>query len=507
VASILAGEADAGEQLASRRAFVVTGAFLLFFLIIVAERSGIPREAATLGTLCVLAAALVYAALGHRSTFERPFAIGSGGLAGGAPAMALGFGLFAGVQNLLGSASGVEFLAHGLGCAAGVLVAHALAMAGEDRKPGGRGRTAVSLIAGTGALALCLPVAAASLSEIARSLLTLDFPAWLIMLVGLGCPLAAVAFGGAQGALGLVTVAGLLTLGGFTLVLGIGVLAHGAPPLPGVADASTMLAIAEARARWLPDGAMPPLMRNWPSLEELMSSGALAVFGQSMLLAAGASHLLAKASGIERGGLAATAALTCIATPLLLIAAGGYAIEAAGVAFVGASGQRPPAALVELARLGLVEVCGARPSTADALRLACGFPVRGESAISGDMLRFRNGFLPGGGPAALGFGAAVDLLSRISAPLLSLITLALALGGASLGLGRDILGLGRREPGKASLRLALIRLGALLISIALALTFSLSVPLDDRLGWLALAGGAMALLAALARALLSRSAA
>jgi hypothetical protein len=504
---MLAGETDAGEQLASRRTFVVTGAFLLFFLVIVAERSGVPREAARLGALGILAAALVYAALGHRSTFERPFAVGSGGLAGAAPAMALGFGLFAGVQSLLGSASGAGFLAHGLGCAAGVLAAHALEMAGEDRKPGGRGRTAVSLIAGAGALALCLPVAAASLSELAMSLLALDFPVWLIMLVGLGCPVAAVALGGAQGALGLATVAGLLALGGMTLVIGVGALAHGAPPLPGVADTSTMLAIAEARARWLPDAAMPPLLRAWPSLEEATSSVNLAAFGQAMLLAAGASHLLAKASGIERGALAATAALTSIATPLLLIAAGGYAIEAAGVAFVGASGQRPPPALVELARLGLAEVCGARPSTADAMRLACGFPVRGESAISGDMLRFRNGFLPGGGPAALGFGAAVDLLSRISAPLLSLIALALALGGGSLGLGRDILGRGRREPGKASLRLALIRLGALLISIALALTFSLAAPLDARLGWLAVAGGAVALLAALARALLGRSAA
>ncbi|MGL4439322.1 MAG: hypothetical protein ACRCUE_08630, partial [Bosea sp. (in: a-proteobacteria)] len=227
--------------------------------------------------------------------------------------------------------------------------------------------------------------------------------------------------------------------------------------------------------------------------------------GLSALIAAGLSQMLAGATGLRRRGPTASAAISAALTPLLLIAAGGYAIEAAGVAFVGASGQRPPAALIEMARLGLVDVCGARPATADALRLACGFPVRGDSAIGAEMLRFSTAFLPGGGPAALGFGSAIDLLARAVAPLLTMMALILALAVASLGLGRDVLGRGRRQPGQASLRLALIRLASLIVAIILALGTSLAGTPDPGWALFAAGGAAIAMLATLGSIILRHS--
>ncbi|MGL5139220.1 MAG: hypothetical protein ACRC7G_15790, partial [Beijerinckiaceae bacterium] len=134
------GSVDAARH-AARRTFVVTGALLLLALIIVAERSGLPRETARLAALCLLAAVLVFGALGHATALEGPFVGWTGALVGGMPAVALGAGLFAGVDGLLRAVSLTSYAAQGLGCAAGVCLAHALTRLAD--RPHGAGHSSL----------------------------------------------------------------------------------------------------------------------------------------------------------------------------------------------------------------------------------------------------------------------------------------------------------------------------------------------------------------------------
>jgi hypothetical protein len=143
-----------------------------------------------------------------------------------------------------------------------------------------------------------------------------------------------------------------------------------------------------------------------------------------------------------------------------LAAMAGYAVEAAGLQFVGASLQTPPPGLLEASRQGLAEFCGARPETLDQLRAACGLAPRAAGQLTLDRIRLTEPFLWTGAPVALGMPAALAAPARLGPVAFPSLAIATGVWLMAQGLGRGVFGRGRIAPGLASHRLGLMRLAA-----------------------------------------------
>ncbi len=152
----------------------------------------------------------------------------------------------------------------------------------------------------------------------------------------------------------------------------------------------------------------------------------------------------------DRAGTLASAALSQAALLFGLAAMAGYAVEAAGLQFVGASLQTPPAGLLEASRQGLAEFCGTRPDSVDALRSACGLTPRATGVLDIARIRLAEPFLWTGAPVAFGAPSALAAPARLGPVAFPLLGLAGGLWLVALGLGRSVLGRGRIAPGLAS---------------------------------------------------------
>jgi hypothetical protein len=223
-----------------------------------------------------------------------------------------------------------------------------------------------------------------------------------------------------------------------------------------------LAAMAEARAAWSINEPLLPVA--WPALSSLLEPASLATAGIAALTTAGLVIVASPALPAHRKGFAAMAALAAALIPVAVIAVAGFAVEAAAIRFVGASIARPPQALVDASRLGLISVCGGFPDTADAMRIACGVGPRDVAAFSWGQLGPTPAYVAQGPMASLGHAATLTLAGGIAKLAGSLAGLTLGLWLAAEGLGRGLLGWRFRAAGLASLRLGLTRLAALAIA-------------------------------------------
>ncbi len=307
----------------------------------------------------------------------------------------------------------------------------------------------------------------------------------LVRILGLGAPAAlAVAaaltllptlFGGARGALAFAGASAATAACILVALVVIGLVGLGALPLPGQSEARTLQAVAEARERW--GIRFPVHLTAWPAIDLLLRREALTAFAATFALAAALGLAAAPAAPLRRRATAASAALALILLPLLATAIAGYAIEAAGTRFIGASAARPPAALVETSALGLIQVCGQQPATADELRIACGIAPRDPAVLDWNRIAPTSAYLASGLPAALGFPATISLAADGLRLAMALAAGALGLWIAARAIGRGLLGRRRQAPGLASLRQGLIRVAALVMIGGAAWLVLLRVPL------------------------------
>ncbi|MFM9976339.1 MAG: hypothetical protein ACKVON_17435 [Beijerinckiaceae bacterium] len=286
------------------------------------------------------------------------------------------------------------------------------------------------------------------------------------LIYALMLPFLAVLLGGAYGGLMLSCMLLVVSLAGLVIISGIGFNAFGAPPLPGFSDMLTLTVISELRMKWgLTKGLFP---MEWPSLAAVFAPSHLGIVAVSAGLTAAIAISLSPAIAIRRRSVGLMAMIATCLLPLVLIASGGYAVEAAAKQFVGASINRPPAGLLESIRLGLASVCGGTPETADALRVQCGALPRDASTLAVEQMRFTDAFLQGGLPVALGFSSVVNVLARVAPLAVAGIGLTMGLWMMTMGLGNHILGRRHQAAGLASQRLAVMRMATVLATGAVA---------------------------------------
>ena len=413
-------------------------------------------------------------------------------------------------DRLVSATDGKTWLAARCGVILGVLAAMAVLRWARkrERTAGSQHRQplAAGLLSGAAGLilgsALLLTLASPAAEEIARLLgvgpaaaLALAFlPPLLAMLAGGG--LASATFAGALA----IVAAGAIAAG-----FGLGAMQLGQPPLPGFAEAQTLAAMAQARAAW--SITEPLLPMAWPALASLAEPASLAAMGIAALMTAGLVIAATPALPGHRRGFAALAALAAAVIPVAVIAVAGYAVEAAAIRFVGAPIARPPQAMIDASRLGLISICGAFPDTADAIRAACGVGPRDAAAFSWNQIGLTQAYVAQGPMASLGHAATITLAGSVAKLAGCLAGLSLGLWLAAEGVGHGLLGRRLGAAGLASLRLGLTRLAALAIAVgALALP---AMQLRAMIEWLpgtAAGAGALLLLLTLALPLLQRPA-
>lgn len=437
----------------------------------VGERAGLPGPLAwtlAFAWLALAAAGFVFAS----RTVSEPAFLGRALILPGLPGgLLLGALSAAAVYHLIRPTQSADLAAAMLGSAAGLVAAHALARlrrgsilligeapAGEWGAPS---LVLGLLMAAAGGLLLwsSLPAARAAV------MLLTGWSPGLALAAVLAVPCAAIAIGGLRGLAALWAALACLIAAGLALSIWIGISQLGAPPLPGFSQPETLLAIAGARTRLFPADTLPFLAEFVPpgGWTGLVISGA---FLGSLLTAALIGRAVTPAMPLASGATLASALVGQVGLLLGLAAMAGYAVEAAGLQFVGASLQNPPPGLLEAARQGLAEFCGQRPDTLDALRRACGLAPRASGQLAIGQIMLSEAFLWTGTPVALGAASALAAPARLGPLAFPMLAAAAGLWLMALGFGRNILGRGRIAPGLASQRLALVRVGAALSAAA-----------------------------------------
>jgi hypothetical protein len=465
----------------SRQVSVLTGpsllALVLLALLIVAERVGLPPQWVRMFFLATMLLTLATILWLSGTTREEAFMGRNTALEPIAGGMLLSVVTSIAVSRLLPAYDPVHWLAGLIGMPVGLVQRqHANTETSGAGLPLLKG--VALLLVGAGLVLIGLAEARV---EFSRLLLAApatvtggDGTPWLALLLIPGVALIAFFSGGIFASLRQAALLALLVAGALALMVAIGLVQFGTLPLIGQAETRTLLAIAEARNRW---GITAPLhFLAWPDGIGVLKSPALQHLAASALVSAGLALALAPALPLRRKTTAAVAVSGVILLPLAVMAVAGYAIEAAASTFLGAAIARPPAALVEAARFGLIGVCGGNPETADAVRLACGVAPRDSATFAWGQIMLTPAFVASGLPAATGYSATLSMAAGLlnAAWLTAMIALGLAL--ASLGLGRDIMARHHHAAGLASLRLGLTRLAAVILAVAMILLPGMAIP-------------------------------
>jgi hypothetical protein len=475
---------EAPERPAGLPAFGVAAlaAALPLAALAVGERAGLPGVLAWTIGFCLIAVSGASAVWLARTAAEREFlgrALILGPIPGG---LILGALSGSAVFHIIRPTLSQDLAATILGSAAGLVAAYVLARvkrgsrlligeapSGEDGVPS---LVIGLLIAAAGALLVwsALPPA-----RDAAALITGWGPGMSLTAV-LAAPTLAIAVGGLRGLAALAAALALMIAAALALSLWLGLSQLGGLPLPGFSQAETLLGIAGARTRLFQSDALPFMAGFLPpeGWRGLIFSGA---FLGSALIAALIGRAVTPGVALADGGVA-TAAAGQAGLLFGLAAMAGYAVEAAGLQFVGASLQTPPPGLLEAARQGLAEFCGARPETLDQLRAACGLAPRAQGQLAITQIRLAEPFLWTGTPVALGAPSALAAPARLGAAAFPLLAITAGLWLTALGLGRSVFGRGKIAPGLASQRLARVRMAA--VGAAVILGFAAArAPLPD----------------------------
>jgi hypothetical protein len=468
---------------------VLTGFLTLMALVVVAERAGLPAGVAQSGVVlmvCLLGFGLLWSgrtaeesAFTGRSPLMHPLL---SGLVAGTALTGLGVAL-------LRPVTAGHFMTILTGQSLGIIVAHGLARWRwrKAESPSARSplvgvfQGVLQAVAGGLLGLLCLALLADDLATAVTAqgiMLSVLSACVLIVLL----PLLAVACGGVQAS--LVVLVGLATLAaaGFVAILATGLLSLGTLPLPSFSESPTLAAISEAKARWFATPVHPVLLTQWPALASGFISAATGQLVGAACVSCFVMLSLFPAIPLQRRSILLPTLATSFVLPLCLVVAGGYAIEAAGFQFVGASVQRPPAGLLEAVRNGFVTVCNAAPLTVDALRAACGVSPRDVMLLDWQQVRINRSFLSGGLLSAMAYPVAMGVLARAAEPLLLLAGLIVAFWIAARGLGLGVLARDRAAPGLASLRLGFVRVAAVVLATVLVLG-STHMPLSAASMW------------------------
>jgi hypothetical protein len=281
----------------------------------------------------------------------------------------------------------------------------------------------------------------------------------------LAFPIIALLAGGLRAGITFAATLVLFALTGLVAMVGTGFVTLGDLPLPGWSETGTLSAIAEGRTRW--EIETPLFFEQWPQFSQIFYGQALRNLALSAVVAAAVGYSLTPAIPVRRRSLTlVTVSVMCL-MPLALVVIGGYAIEAAGLQFVGAAIVKPPASLLEAARLGMVTICGASPVTPETMRVACGVLPRDTAVLGWEQLKISQAFLRSGLPVALGYPTVMIVMGYCFTIAMALSCLTAGLWMIGKGFGQDILARHQDAPGLASFRLALTRLAICLAGGAL----------------------------------------
>ncbi|MGL4636499.1 MAG: hypothetical protein ACRCWF_11000 [Beijerinckiaceae bacterium] len=494
--------------------FLLIGFLTLVALVVVAERAGFPEIMAQKALIAVLVLFCLVTVFVAKTAEEAGFL---GRLAAGkvvSSGIVLGVVLTGTGMALLRPDTAGGMAAILAGQVLGVLAAHAVAR-WQWQRTGSAATDQTSYnpflamlsgmleaVAGAALCIACLSLMVGGLMPAITAAGMQMSSGWLALLLLLVAAFA-VAAGGLRACLGLLLGLTSLVGVGYLIMLVAGLAGLGSLPLPGFSETSTLNAIAEAKLRWFQTSVHPVALVAWPSLSDVVSADNRIWFACSAALAFSLASLLAPAIPLRRRSIVVPALATGILLPLAMVATAGYAIEAAGFQFVGASVQRPPAGLLEASRNGFVTLCNAAPATADALRIACGVSPREVMSLGVDQISILPAFLTGGLPAALAYPAALVVLARVAEPLVVMSGFVAGFWIAARGLGLRVMARDKMAPGLTSLRLGLVRLAALLLTGGLIACTALFV-LPAGLLWTVAATTAFA--AVLLRLVFSRSA-
>ncbi len=458
-------------------------ALVLLGVLAIAERVGLPGFWVQSFFIALLLLTVLVVLWLSRTTQERVFLGTLPALEPPGGAMVLAIVTTATVAGLASSSDGPQWLASLAGTPVGLLLAHGIARWKDHKQTasansGGAAHNETLIVM----RGIALLLIGASLALIALHQAQMEIARLLFLPTGTGVALAsglsllAVLIGGMRACLMQVALLALATVIALVLLLGIGLVHLGPLPLPGLSETTTLTAIAEARGRWAI--TIPLQLSTWPDWIEAFQGEALKRFALSALIATGVALAISPALPIRRRSLTGLAVAGTIIIPLAVMAIAGYAIEAAASNFVGASIARPPAALVESARLGLISICGANPDSAEALRMACGVSPRDSVALAWNQISLSPSFLRSGVSAAFGYTATISMSIGILSLTWAMALATFGLALAAQGLGLHVLAWKYRAAGLASMRLGLIRLAALVLAVAFTVPAAIQAIID-----------------------------
>jgi hypothetical protein len=279
----------------------------------------------------------------------------------------------------------------------------------------------------------------------------------------------AVALGGAKGTIAMIAMLTLIAVGGIFACIGIGLLTFGTLPLPGFEEPTTLKAMAEVKNSLGLSKAL--VLQHWPGLSMIFNLDEFTAFTIAALTSCAVALILSPAIEIRQRSVLATTSLTLILLPILLIAIGGYSIEAITEYLIGSPINNPPIALLDAARLGLLQICGGFPETIDALRSQCSVSPREATTLDLEKLKVQDSFVQTGLSVSLGYTATINQAILLFPLALSLVGVVTGIWLMALGITRYVLMQRHDAPGLASHRIASTRMAAIL-SAALLLAFS-----------------------------------
>jgi hypothetical protein len=269
-----------------------------------------------------------------------------------------------------------------------------------------------------------------------------------------------IALGGAKGSMAMIAMLSLIAMGGILFNIGIGLASFGTIPLPGFDEPATLKAIIEIKNSLGLSKAY--FLQQWPELSMIFNLDGLTALTITALISGAVSLTFHPAIQLNKRSVAATASVTLFILPFLIIAIGGYAIEAAIEYLIGSPINNPPAALLDSTRLGLLQICGGFPETVEALRLQCSVTPRETTTLELARLKPQDGFLLTSLSVSLGYTATISRAIGIFPVALSLIGLVTGIWLMALGLGRYIMTQKQDAPGLASHRIASTRMATVL---------------------------------------------
>jgi hypothetical protein len=460
---------------------VFSACLVVMLLILAAERSGLPIRTAEWFVRIVTIAALLSCVWFGRSAVERLFF----GREASAPWK--GGGLILGLMILVSTqthlTNSASWFAAMIGSMLGVITVHIFLRYHHKRNH----QPLAEAISTTDArqknlilgLALCCLGAMVALPSLTQALsnpihnMRGNDHALLPSIVFL--TMLAIALGGVKGSMAMIAMLSLIAVGGILFNIGIGLTAFGTFPLPGFDEPATLKAIVEIKNSLGLSRAQ--FLQQWPGLGMILNLDDLTALTIAALISAAVSYTLHPAIQLNKRSVAATASATLIVLPLLMIATGGYAIEAAIEYLIGSPINNPPAALLESARVGLLKICDGFPETVEALRLQCSVSPRETTTLELARLKAQDSFLLTSLAVSLGYTATISRAIGLFPLALSLIGVVTGIWLMALGLGRYIMTQKHDAPGLASHRIASTRMATVLSStlIILLVHFS-SIP-------------------------------